>query len=187
MTDPAANPISHIPQLAFEDSDSVARGRQRAPEWQFTCSVKNSFLHFEDQQSGEEDSESDGASRRSSSVPSRFRDEHVDDWHRRNPDHRLSHEQEQVDWANHSSGVGSLDFDWGVPLTRATGIHESMFTRENEPTRGPLAAQLAACSPQGLGDQLITSEEASGMPAGVVPRGALPPGAMLPGEQQVHF
>jgi hypothetical protein len=110
---------------------------------QFRCSVKNSFLHFSDQMKQDEPAEKDGSSQRSSSVPSRFLEEHMDDWHRRNPEHRIEREQEETDWSVAHPDLGALDFNWGAPQSRPE-IPQGMFTTDNEPTRGPLAAALAA-------------------------------------------
>jgi len=110
---------------------------------QFRASVKNSFLHFSDQQKQDESTEKEGSSQRSSSVPSRFLEEHMDDWHRRNPEHRIEREQEETDWNEAHPEMRQLDFDWGTPLVRPR-LPQGMFTTDNEPTRGPLAAALAA-------------------------------------------
>jgi len=106
------------------------------------CSVRNSFLHFSDQ-GQDESTEKDGSSQRSSSVPSRFLGEHMDSWHRRNPEHRIEREQEETDWNEDYPEMTGLDFDWGSPQSLPQ-IPQGMFTEDNEPTRGPLAAALAA-------------------------------------------
>jgi len=110
----------------------------------FRCSVKNSFLHFSDADTEYGSAPQEGsASQRSSSAPGRFMDEHLDDWHRRNPEHRIEREQQETDWNEEHPELRALDFDWGAARSMPQ-IPAGMFTEDNEPTRGPLAAALAA-------------------------------------------
>jgi hypothetical protein len=157
-------------QLSIEDdevSDDDDEGGDDSKHWRF--SVKNSFLHVDYGENGPEEreeslediaSQHDGASQRSSSVPSRFEvDENYEEFSRHRGLGQERHWNKQHanldNLEKHWHTTGNLDFDFGaasqrrlspnaVAWAKARPSASTAWQSELEPTLVPPAPRLAS-------------------------------------------